>query len=150
MSPPFSLKSYVSCQGKSKLTFVVLDKNKTPYKNIIHGAVNVFFQEFKNNLLAVEQKAIYDFKMKGRDVLRGRYGAPTLCELTLKWSNFFPIGGISGLEKYVMFQHQVCLFSRNVFEFVYFPRFLAKTWKFWAIFNLNGLSQWETNKVKNF
>ena len=66
-----------------------------------------------------------DFKLKGGDVLRGRYLEllPPLCDLTLKWSNFFPIDRISGLEKYVMFQHQVCLFSRNFFDFVCFPRF---------------------------
>ena len=73
---------------------------------------------------------MYDFKLKGRVVVRDRYLyllPPPLCELPLKWSNFFPIGRISGLEKYVMFQHQVCLFSRNVFDFVCFPRFWPKT-----------------------
>ena len=82
---------------------------------------------------------------------RGRYPElpPPLCELTLKWSNFFPIGWISGLEKYVMFQYQVCLFSRKDFDFVCFPRFLAKKHQMLAIFNLNGLYWWETDKLKN-
>ena len=52
------------------------------------------------------------------------FRAPTpLCDLTLKWSNFYPIDPISGFEKYVMFQHQVCLYSRKIFDFVCFPRF---------------------------
>ena len=59
----------------------------------------------------------YDFKLKGARILKGRYPYlhPPLCDLTLKWSNFFPIDRISRLEKYVMFQHQVCLFSRKMF-----------------------------------
>ena len=78
----------------------------------------------------------YDFKLKGGDVLRGRYLEllPPLCDLTLKWSNFFPIDRISRLEKYVMFQHQVCVFSRKVFDFVCFPRFWQKKQQFLAIF----------------
>ena len=76
----------------------------------------------------------YDFKLKGGDVLRGRYlellPSP-LCDLTLKWSNFFPIGGISGLERYVMFQHQVCLFSRKFFDFAVFHGFGKKNSNIW-------------------
>ena len=95
---------------------------------------------------------IYDFKLKGGDVLRGRYLEllPPFCDLTLKWSNFFPIGWISGLEKYVMFQHHVCLFSRIVFDFVCFPRLWPNNSNFWLFFNLNGLYWWETDKVKFF
>ena len=71
---------------------------------------------------------VYDFKLKGGRILKGRYLPPpppplALCDLTFKCSNFFPIDRISGLENYVMFQHQVCLFSRNYFDFVCFPRF---------------------------
>jgi hypothetical protein len=70
----------------------------------------------------------YDFKLKGRKILRGRYLEllPPLCDLTLKWSNFSPIGRISELEKYVMFQHQVCLFSRNVLTLSVSHDFFAK------------------------
>ena len=83
---------------------------------------------------------IYDFKLKGHDVLRGRnpYLLPPLplCELTLKWSNFFSIGRISRLEKYVMFQHQLCLFSRKIFDFVCFPPFWPKNSNFWIFFSI--------------
>ena len=65
---------------------------------------------------------------------RSSYPPPSLWHLTLKWSNFFPFGRISGLEKYVMFQHQVCPFSRNVFDFVCFSRFWLKNGNFLAIF----------------
>ena len=71
-----------------------------------------------------------------------------LCDLTLKWSNFFPIDRVLGLEKYVMFQHQVCLFPRKCFDFVCFPRFSPKNSNFLLIFDLNGLYWWETDKVK--
>ena len=48
----------------------------------------------------------YDFKLKGGQIFKGRYSyLLPLCYLTVKWSNFFPIDRISGLEKYVMFQH---------------------------------------------
>ena len=85
----------------------------------------------------LNEKNKYDFKLKGGDVLRGRYLEllPPPCELTLKWSDFFPIGRILGLEKYVMFQHQVCLFSKNKIDFVCFPRFWQKkNQQFLAIF----------------
>ena len=62
-------------------------------------------------------------------ILRSRYlELLPLCDLTLKWSNFFPIGRISSLdlEKYVMLQHQVCLCFRTFFDFVCFPRFWLK------------------------
>ena len=76
---------------------------------------------------------IYDFKLKGGDVLRGRYLEllPPPCDLTLKWSNFSPIGQISGLAKYIMFQDQVCLFSRNCFDFVCFARLWPTNSNFW-------------------
>ena len=94
----------------------------------------------------------YDFKLKGRRFLRGRYfellRTPPLCDFTLKWSNFFSIGRISGLEKYVMFQHHVCLCSRNFFDFVCFLRLWSQNNNFWLFFNLNGLYWWETDKVK--
>ena len=92
------------------------------------------------------------FKLKGRDILRGRYleFILPLCEFTLKWSRFFPIGRISRLEKYVMFQHQICIFSRKFLDFVYFPQFWPKISNFWLFFNINGLNWWETDKVKHF
>ena len=67
------------------------------------------------------KRLVYDFKQKGERILK--YSSYPLCDLTLKWSNFFPIDRISKLEKYVMFQHQVCLFSRKFFDFVSFSRF---------------------------
>ena len=59
---------------------------------------------------------------------------PPLCDLTLKWSNFFPIDQISGLEKYVMVQHQVCLFSRKFFWLCLFSTILTKKQQFLVIF----------------
>ena len=54
--------------------------------------------------------------------------------LTLKWCKFFLIDRISGLENYVMFRHQVCLFSRKLFDFVVWNIgwyiFLWKKWGF--------------------
>ena len=93
---------------------------------------------------------ISNWKVGGFWGVANRSCNPPLCDFTLKWFNFFSIGRISGLEKYVMFQHQVCLFSRNCFDFVCFPRFWPKNNNFWLFFNLNGLHWWETDKVKKF
>ena len=72
--------------------------------------------------------------------------------LNLKWSNFFSIGRISGLEKYVMFQHQVCPIFQKLFWLCLFPTILAKKQQFLAIFlsKYSSLYWWETDKVKNF
>ena len=63
---------------------------------------------------------------------------PPLYDLTLKWFNFFPIDRISGLEKYVMFQHQVCLFSRNFLTLSVFHD-LTKKQQFLVIFQAKQL-----------
>ena len=92
----------------------------------------------------------YDFKLKGERILKGCYPEllPPFCDLTLKWSNFFPIGWISGLEKYVMFQHQVCLFPRKILTLSVFHDFNPQNRNFWLFFKLNSLYWWETDKVK--
>ena len=46
---------------------------------------------------------------------------PPLCDFTLKWSNFFSIGRISGLEK-----HKLCVIQRPFWTFCEMSKFGLK------------------------
>ena len=54
-----------------------------------------YFINWKNDSFL--PASAYDFKLKGERIFKGRYWnlLPPFCDLTLKWSNFFPIDRIS-------------------------------------------------------
>ena len=77
------------------------------------------------------QKFTYDFKLKGGRIFKGRYlellpPPPPLCDLTLKWSNFFSIDGISGLEM-LCFNIKFVYFLGNFLTLSVFHDFNQKT-----------------------
>ena len=96
---------------------------------IVVSITAIFLKQNLNNYLIWPSYMIPNWKVGGF------WGVATWSSYPPLWLNF---GWISGLEKYVMSQHKVCLFSRNVFDFVCFPRFFGKKTAIFGYF----LSKW--------
>jgi len=91
-------------------------------------------------------KDIYDFKLKGHDVLRGRSLLWVHFEMVKLFANWSDIG----IRKiYYVSTSSLSIFQKNVWLCL-FLTILDKKHEFLTIFNLNDLYRWETDKVKNF